>query len=105
MKLESPEAEHYPFVYEPRLKHDLAPYLKADPVGPLLEKVQEMIPSYPGQPPIIHGVWKTHEESLADNAGVHGNMVMHFSMPDHGGTHPPRPDDGDPHVSSQPPST
>ena len=44
-------------------------------------------PSYPGQPPIIHGVWKTHEESLADNNGVHGNMVMHFSMPDHGGTH------------------
>jgi kynurenine formamidase len=44
-------------------------------------------PTYPGQPPIIHGVWKTHEEAKADNGGVHGNMVMHFSMPDHGGTH------------------
>ena len=44
-------------------------------------------PSYPGQPPIIHGVWKTHEEARAENAGVHGNSVMFFSMPDHGGTH------------------
>src|ERR1700749_1217027 len=44
-------------------------------------------PSYPGQPPIIHGGWKTHEESRAENNGVHGNSVMFFSMPDHGGTH------------------
>src|ERR1700731_987669 len=44
-------------------------------------------PSYPGKPPIIHGIWKTHEESKAENGGVHGNSVMFFSMPDHGGTH------------------
>lgn len=44
-------------------------------------------PSYPGQPPIIHGIWKTHEESFADSGNVHGNQVMYFSMPDHGGTH------------------
>jgi kynurenine formamidase len=44
-------------------------------------------PSYPGQPPIIHGVWKTHAEARAENNGVHGNSVMFFSMPDHGGTH------------------
>ena len=44
-------------------------------------------PSYPGQPPIIHGVWKTHEEARAESGGVHGNSVMYFSMPDHGGTH------------------
>ena len=44
-------------------------------------------PSYPGQPPIIHGVWKTHAEARAENGGVHGNSVMFFSMPDHGGTH------------------
>src|SRR4026208_1715799 len=44
-------------------------------------------PSYPGQPPIIHGVWKTHSEAFADSGNVHGNSVMYFSMPDHGGTH------------------
>lgn len=44
-------------------------------------------PQYPGQPPIIHGVWKTHEEAFTDSGNVHGNSVMYFSMPDHGGTH------------------
>ena len=44
-------------------------------------------PTYPGQPPIIHGIWKTHEEALAESGGVQGNSVMYFSMPDHGGTH------------------
>jgi kynurenine formamidase len=44
-------------------------------------------PSYPGQPPIIHGVWKSHEEAFKDSGNVHGNSVMYFSMPDHGGTH------------------
>jgi len=37
--------------------------------------------------PIIHGVWKTHEEAKEESGGVHGNSVMFFSMPDHGGTH------------------
>ena len=40
-----------------------------------------------GQPPIIHGVWKTHEEAFAESGNVQGNSVMYFSMPDHGGTH------------------
>ncbi len=44
-------------------------------------------PSYPGQPPIIHGIWKTHEEAFAESGNVQGNSVMYFSMPDHGGTH------------------
>ena len=44
-------------------------------------------PTYPGQPPIIHGVWKTHAEAREESGGVHGNSVMYFSMPDHGGTH------------------
>ena len=44
-------------------------------------------PSYPGQPPIIHGIWKTHEEAFAESGDEHGNSVMYFSMPDHGGTH------------------
>lgn len=44
-------------------------------------------PSYPGQPPVIHGVWKSHEEAYRDSGNVHGNSVMYFSMPDHGGTH------------------
>jgi kynurenine formamidase len=32
-------------------------------------------------------VWKTHEEAFVDSGNVHGNSVMYFSMPDHGGTH------------------
>ncbi|MEQ8396906.1 transglutaminase family protein [Thalassobaculum sp.] len=32
-----PDAERYPFEYAPELKHDLTPYLKADPAGPLLK--------------------------------------------------------------------
>jgi kynurenine formamidase len=30
---------------------------------------------------------KTHAEAFADSGNVHGNSVMYFSMPDHGGTH------------------
>jgi kynurenine formamidase len=44
-------------------------------------------PSYPGHSAIIHGVWKTHEESFADGGNVHGLASMYFAMPDHGGTH------------------
>ena len=44
-------------------------------------------PSYPGQPPVIHGVWKTHEEAFAESGNIQGNSVMYFSMPDHAGTH------------------
>ena len=53
----------------------------------LSRELYHRTPSYPGQPPIIHGVWKTHEEAFADSGNVHGNSVMYFSMPDHGGTH------------------
>ena len=53
----------------------------------LSRELYHRTPSYPGQPPVIHGVWKTHEEALADSGNVHGNSVMYFSMPDHGGTH------------------
>ena len=44
-------------------------------------------PTYPGQPPIIHGIWKTHEDAFVESGNVQGNCVMFFSMPDHGGTH------------------
>jgi kynurenine formamidase len=44
----------------------------------LSRELYHRTPSYPGQPPIIHGVWKTHEESFADSGNVHGNMVMFF---------------------------
>ena len=37
-------------------------------------------PSYPGQPPIIHGIWKTHEESFVDPGNVHGNMVVEVRL-------------------------
>ena len=53
----------------------------------LCRELYHRTPSYPGQPPIIHGVWKTHEEAFADSGNIQGNSVMFFSMPDHGGTH------------------
>jgi uncharacterized protein (DUF2126 family)/transglutaminase-like putative cysteine protease len=33
-----PEAEHYPFTYEPALRKDLEPFLATTPAGPLLKK-------------------------------------------------------------------
>src|SRR5262245_66368116 len=53
----------------------------------LSRELYHRTPSFPGQPPIIHGIWKTHEEAFAESGNVHGNSVMYFSMPDHGGTH------------------
>jgi kynurenine formamidase len=53
----------------------------------LSRELYHRAPSYPGQPPIIHGIWKTHEEAFAESGNVQGNQVMFFSMPDHGGTH------------------
>ncbi len=53
----------------------------------LSRELYHRTPSYPGQPPIIHGIWKTHEEAFAESGNVQGNSVMFFSMPDHGGTH------------------
>ena len=53
----------------------------------LSRELYHRTPTYPGQPPIIHGVWKTHEEAFAKSGNVQGNSVMFFSMPDHGGTH------------------
>ena len=53
----------------------------------LSREIYHRTPTYPGQPPIIHGVWKTHEEAFAESGNVQGNSVMFFSMPDHGGTH------------------
>src|SRR5829696_3401664 len=53
----------------------------------LSRELYHRTPSYPGQPPIIHGVWKTHAEAYAESGNVHGSSVMYFSMPDHGGTH------------------
>jgi kynurenine formamidase len=52
----------------------------------LSRELYHRTPSYPGHPPIIHGMWKTHEESLADT-NVYGLSSMFFSMADHGGTH------------------
>src|SRR6059058_3467991 len=53
----------------------------------LSRELYHRTPTYPGQPPIIHGTWKTYEESFVESGNVHGNCVMFFSMPDHGGTH------------------
>jgi len=53
----------------------------------LSRELYHRTPSYPGHPPVIHGVWKTHEEAFVDSGNVQGNGVMFFSMSDHGGTH------------------
>src|SRR5206468_376892 len=53
----------------------------------LSRELYHRTPSYPGHPPIIHGVWKTHEESFADSGNVYGLSSMFISMADHGGTH------------------
>ena len=34
----------------------------------LSRELYHRTPSYPGQPPIIHGIWKTHEEAKAEAA-------------------------------------
>ena len=53
----------------------------------LSRELYHRTPSYPGQPPIIHGVWKSHEEAFAESKNVYGLSSMFISMPDHAGTH------------------
>jgi kynurenine formamidase len=65
----------------PRLK---GPAVK---IVDLSRELYHRTPSYPGHPPIIHGMWKSHEDSLADSGGVYGLASMFLSMADHGGTH------------------
>jgi uncharacterized protein (DUF2126 family)/transglutaminase-like putative cysteine protease len=42
-----PEAEQYPFVYEPRIAKELEPYLELEPAGPLLGQWVERVPPGP----------------------------------------------------------
>jgi kynurenine formamidase len=63
----------------------------------LSRELYHRTPAYPGQPPIIHGIWKTHAEAFAESGNIHGNSVMYFSMPDHGGTHIDAPRHFGPH--------
>jgi kynurenine formamidase len=53
----------------------------------LSRELYHKTPTYPGHPPIIHGVWTTHEESFVASGNVHGLSSMYISMPDHAGTH------------------
>jgi hypothetical protein len=53
----------------------------------LSRELYHKTPTYPGHPPIIHGVWTTHEESFVASGHVHGLSSMYISMPDHAGTH------------------
>jgi len=53
----------------------------------LSRELHHKSPTYPGHPPVIHGVWTTHEESFAASGNVHGLSSMFISMPDHAGTH------------------
>ena len=38
-----PEAEHFPFAYEERLRHDLQPYLAAEPLTPRLQRFLDSV--------------------------------------------------------------
>lgn len=63
---------------------------KGDAILKIVDLSRELYhrtPTYPGHPPIMHGVWKTHEESFVDSGSVWGLASMFISMPDHGGTH------------------
>jgi kynurenine formamidase len=53
----------------------------------LSRELYHRTPSYPGHPPVIHGVWTTHEESFVASGNVHGLASMFVSMADHSGTH------------------
>ncbi len=53
----------------------------------LSRELHHRTPTYPGHPPVIHGVWKSHEDAFAESGGVHGPSSMFISMPDHAGTH------------------
>ena len=53
----------------------------------LSRELYHRTPSYPGHPPIIHGMWKDHADSLKDSGNVWGLSSMFISMADHGGTH------------------
>src|SRR6201987_5780547 len=53
----------------------------------LSRELYHRTPTYPGHPPVIHGVWKNHEDALADSGNVYGLASMFISMPDHAGTH------------------
>src|SRR5437870_6785566 len=53
----------------------------------LSRELYQGTPTYPGHPPIIHGVWKSHEDSFRESGNVHGLSSMFISMPDHAGTH------------------
>ena len=53
----------------------------------LSREMYHRTPTYPGHPPIIHGVWKNHADSFVESGNVHGLASMFISMPDHAGTH------------------
>jgi kynurenine formamidase len=53
----------------------------------LSRELYHRTPSYPGHPPVIHGMWKSHEESFAESGNVHGLASMFIQMADHSGTH------------------
>ena len=42
----------------------------------LSRELYHRTPSYPGHPPIIHGVWKNHADALADSGNVWGLASM-----------------------------
>ncbi|WP_079565487.1 hypothetical protein [Bradyrhizobium erythrophlei] len=42
----------------------------------LSRELYHKTPTYPGHPPIVHGVWTTHEESYAASGNVHGLVAL-----------------------------
>ena len=53
----------------------------------LSRELYHRTPTYPGHPPLIHGIWKNHEDAFVDSSNIYGLASMFISMPDHAGTH------------------
>ncbi|WP_407179363.1 cyclase family protein [Bradyrhizobium sp. STM 3562] len=53
----------------------------------LSRELYHRAPTYPGHPPIIHGIWKNHDDAFVESGNVYGLASMFISMPDHAGTH------------------
>ena len=53
----------------------------------LSRELYHRTPDYPGHPPVMRGIWNTHQEPFIGSGYVHGLASMFISMQDHAGTH------------------
>jgi len=46
----------------------------------LSRELYHRTPTYPGQPPIIHGVWKTHEEAFVESGNDDSRITFMYCI-------------------------